>query len=454
MRKLACSSLTPVFSILMAFLLGLVFYTPSYASENIMRLPDSNSDIRGSITHNIYGGCMFQGYALANNFNPYLLYAPDGTNTCGYRWVNNALSHYSNTQVGYSRTSFYDGVISANSYERNGGYNVTASWSDAPEAMKKKAHNVVRSIEFSLASYNQQGQAQPWFSTPYREGYSFFAYRWDTQNGVSGVVPYFEFNATYYDSAGNALDTDSILSIKKKIRENTVFSCGSAQPNLLPSDFSEFWNNWNDGCFAITAIPTSTNYSMSVTAAFLYPSSTDYEWRYENGSAVNSHAMYFIQHSGSYYDSVWDNSLKATNDMIMSNVCSDVDECQVYATYADLLKSNRSNALEAGDYGSTSVYMNWFNVFGFGFTFPFLTLFNSFSSSSCVDIPIIAGMLYLPSDTEYCTWWSPELRATITPVFNIIILMIITGFIYSFLKGHSQPANPNPSIYYEKRGKE
>ena len=92
--------------------------------------------------------------------------------------------------------------------------------------------------------------------------------------------------------------------------------------------------------------------------------------------------------------------------------------------------------------GSSSTYGDSYNdslssLFSFNFLNPFVPIFNLFTdNSSCVSIPIIAGMLN-SSETTYCPWFSSDVRNILTPVLGISSMMLLFGFLVRWLGSSS-----------------
>lgn len=75
-------------------------------------------------------------------------------------------------------------------------------------------------------------------------------------------------------------------------------------------------------------------------------------------------------------------------------------------------------------------------IFNITFMNPFAGLFELFNPGGCVNIPTIAS--WVGSDTStYCSWFSQEVRATLTPVFGLSSVMILVGFVVSWLRDAS-----------------
>lgn len=84
---------------------------------------------------------------------------------------------------------------------------------------------------------------------------------------------------------------------------------------------------------------------------------------------------------------------------------------------------------------------NWFdsikNLFTFNLFNPFAAIFNMFNDNdSCTQIPILAGMLH-SNDTEYCPWFDVSTRNILTPVIGFSSMMLLFGFVISWLKSSS-----------------
>lgn len=147
-----------------------------------------------------------------------------------------------------------------------------------------------------------------------------------------------------------------------------------------------------------------------------------------------SDLSYYNAGSAGYVD-----YLNLTHFNFQINMCITESECDLYGNFADSQVQNRINNLTGGfdSSGSQSLFMSWFDVFSFGFTFPFRNFFEAFSDSQqCVSIPIIGGMLHNPN-TQYCSWWSDNIRSVLTPVFSLAGVMILTGLIVHWLKGYN-----------------
>jgi hypothetical protein len=77
------------------------------------------------------------------------------------------------------------------------------------------------------------------------------------------------------------------------------------------------------------------------------------------------------------------------------------------------------------------------NLFNFTFINPFAPLFQLFTdSSSCAQIPTIAGMIH-SEETQVCPWFDSTTRAIVTPILGISSMMLIFGFAVRWLSSSS-----------------
>lgn len=75
-------------------------------------------------------------------------------------------------------------------------------------------------------------------------------------------------------------------------------------------------------------------------------------------------------------------------------------------------------------------------IFNFHLVNPFEPLFALFRSpDSCASIPTLARWVHSET-TTVCSWWSADVRTTLTPVFGIASIMILFGFFIRWLGGN------------------
>lgn len=73
------------------------------------------------------------------------------------------------------------------------------------------------------------------------------------------------------------------------------------------------------------------------------------------------------------------------------------------------------------------------SIFSFTVMNPFSPIFDLFAGGGCRPIPTIGKMLNKPNAT-YCPWFPNNIRSILTPVLGISAMMLIFGFVISWLK--------------------
>ena len=73
------------------------------------------------------------------------------------------------------------------------------------------------------------------------------------------------------------------------------------------------------------------------------------------------------------------------------------------------------------------------SIFSFTVMNPFSPIFDLFAGGGCRPIPTIGKMLNKPNST-YCPWFPNNIRSILTPVLGISAMMLIFGFVISWLK--------------------
>lgn len=74
-------------------------------------------------------------------------------------------------------------------------------------------------------------------------------------------------------------------------------------------------------------------------------------------------------------------------------------------------------------------------IFNFSLVNPFAPLFALFSpAETCANVPTIARWVHSETSTV-CSWWSPDVRSILTPVFGISSIMLLFGFVIRWLGG-------------------
>lgn len=430
--------------VLLAFLLALV-PNNSYATVSF-----SDSDTNGSFHAPISYGCNFKSYNitlenglskyafLGSNFNtPY-------SDNCGFYPSGDSISHDSNS-IGFSNTiSFYNGSKSY-SFEQVSGSRLS-NWNGNLNDFGGSIYNSINKFDLTfnlltLSPFNSEALSVP----------APFVIQFDNITddlGLSSTVPRIDklsSNIQIYKSNGDTL-SDSEKTIAENAFYNSVnsslnMSCGGDISNI-PDDFTVD----SDHCYIYGSFLLNADYRYYIyKIAFLPSLPATYNFS-ENGNIINdSYKFNFLFPNDSSYLSA--NSqysvdylkLKSDSFKFELKYCLTQTECDNYLNYYEKQVQNRINSTTGGfdASGDTNLFMSWFDVFNFGFTFPFRNFFTAFTdSTNCVSIPIIGGMLHNPN-AQYCSWWSADVRNVLTPVFSLASLMIITGLIIHWLKGYN-----------------
>ena len=162
----------------------------------------------------------------------------------------------------------------------------------------------------------------------------------------------------------------------------------------------------------------------------------DYSCSLTNSSQYdfNSYIIYMVLSSSASSLSVSDHSWNFNNIYITINGDS------TYGGYGGISQTGSFPNVAPGSsdvHNQVNYNASLSSLFGFSFLNPFGGLFALFSdSSSCVSIPIIAGMLNA-EETSYCPWFSSETRSILTPVLGVVGLMLVFGFAVRWLGSSS-----------------
>lgn len=419
----------------------------------------TSNDLSGSFVSKIQAGCSFKTYDMSlengSGIRPYLGYnfGTESLHNCGYRYVNNHISWYDDNSSWNSSIAFSNGT-NTNTFSVKGGYNILNSWdSDVISDYGVNTYNAITrlSLEFNnsspliLNSSNSSGVI----------AYTPFLLEFDNSNGdlgISGTLPRFMpcglgSVCDVYKSNGDSLSSSdsqfALHLLEEQINSSLNMTCGASpvSQELLSPDFTVN----EDHCYIYGTMLLNPEYKYYIyTMGFGPALSSTYNYS-ENGSITTDDYKFnfLFANDLSYYNAGsagYVDYLNLTHFNFQINMCITESECDLYGNFADSQVQNRINNLTGGfdSSGSQSLFMSWFDVFAFNFTFPFRFFFSSFTNDQCVDIPIIGGMLNNPN-AQYCSWWPSSIRNVLTPVFSFFSIMLLTGFIFSFLKGHSDP---------------
>lgn len=207
-------------------------------------------------------------------------------------------------------------------------------------------------------------------------------------------------------------------------------------------------------CYIYGTIPQG-QYPATFSNSWLqfYPKENYYYSNYEIGDTDLSDYGYpwfsgFYSPSYKTMGVTYDDSLKLKNFHFEIVSCTTVAECaDTFAVYDTLstISGNLTDAIHLVQNNNANEFNFWDNIFSFNILNPFEGFFGGFiSPSSCASIPIIASWLNT-NQTTYCSWWSPTVINTLTPVFTVVTLMVLFGFIVSWLRGDGSYSIFHPS---------
>lgn len=154
----------------------------------------------------------------------------------------------------------------------------------------------------------------------------------------------------------------------------------------------------------------------------IYPS-----WQY-SGSASHGFAWY-----GNFSSSItavvhdpyigWD----IVEDEEVDNVAGIIDEWKdQQGQEVEEIKQNAQNAGTAAN--------GILSVFQFTVLDPLASFWSLFSDGSCVNIPIVGGLINMEGDKRVCSWWPASIRAITTPVFTSAGTLLLWGFVMKWLR--------------------
>ena len=251
----------------------------------------------------------------------------------------------------------------------------------------------------------------------------------------------------FYKDNGDTLSTSELNTLKttfyNNVNKSINLTCGKA-PTSVPSS----WSVPNNHCYVYGSFSLVAGYKYYFNDIVFTPSLSQSYNISVNGNILNEDFRFAFLHMNSidYKTAGRGTNTNATQDVelgyfrFLMSYCMNENECQDFANILATQTQNRINNTTGGFEASndTNLFMSWFNVFNFGFVFPFRYLLNSFTDGqTCVDIPIIGGMLYNP-DVKYCSWWSSDIRNILTPVISIFNLILITSFVIRWVSGGSE----------------
>lgn len=441
-------------------LVALFTLVPNRVSAlSVSTYPSSNTFF--NTNHRISGGCLTTTVSLQNDIS---WFVGDSINNiqdpCNYKTVTSngqtTLSYDSSMGKGYSNI-YYNGLNkTTDTYSYIGGSTSLTNSTSGFNAIPRSMRNAVTGYSFNFGNI---GNNSTDFNTPIldsdaSDSYTLFLYTFNSAMGTAGFTPDFRSSIEVYDLNGNDIsettlgDTTYEGYVYDKIKTSVNFSCGlvsSLTPIPEQFDTSSFTD---DTCFITFVIPTSANYTVRIKNNFAFNGGAfDYNLKDSNGNLIPSWRLSMFQMQPSYKDlgTNWSQdseiSLKHDLPVLQILIPQTKSDAEYLVNFANTLYDNHSNNMN--NYGTppnNSIYQNWWDVFTISFVFPFRSFFSSFSNEHCVNIPIIASMVH-SSSTQYCTWWSSDIRNVLTPVFSLFSLALLTGFIMHWLSERSTTIN-------------
>ena len=301
-------------------------------------------------------------------------------------------------------------------------------------------------------------------------------YNFITTHGVSGEVQYNDFifvglnvdsgsfNPSVFDISFEYLfkGQSEMSDQEKETLYNDIFShsiTGYGSPkdylddNIYATIKSDYgitneadWEN-NNFYYFLAFLPTydyswaydgSVNIYCGEKCDSVYPSTLSFDPVFGIPQSEGAYTHSYIGLSNVYNNT--DDKVSTFNNMSALHFKCLTTACKteyntIASSVAELHNQNWTGWIDSAQNPGQS----WFSVFGFNVLYPFQSLFTSFTNDRCVDIPIIASWINAP-ENRYCTWWSNDIRNTLTPIFSSISVLLLFGFIMSWLKGSSSNA--------------
>lgn len=200
--------------------------------------------------------------------------------------------------------------------------------------------------------------------------------------------------------------------------------------------------------FTLACTSTFTNANKYLTlnsatgsAVWLYPQewiTTFYVARYkvlntdvdlheiaENAYQINQQLDTVVSTMGTSQDSL--DAINDNIDTVNDNIAqSNQDANDRYQDEKDTIQDNADNTVDSWDdaqegltFQAPTGLFSWFWSLG--------------TTDQCINIPVLASLLH-SNETTYCSWWSTEIRSIVSPVINIFLVCIVSGFIIKWLR--------------------
>lgn len=468
-----------------AFLIsmGFILVSPSssYATRDRVYVPSEGRISRFEMP--VKPGCMFDIYTIyplvdnsidsvdlmlgTNSYEPEDYTSTDPTLNCNFTLGTSGGSEYHLTQInagsnGANNYRSYNGFTVTNDvYTKlsgnNNPMNVTVNYTTSKNIdFYNSIHNIIVSLNSSTNSSNNVILPVSPDSAAYNVAYAYYLLSFKLPDTAQVVGTQFTMlPSSFVPSADYDIDSEDLAEY---LRDSTYSFCStdSDLDNLVPG-FSDIFpdyevsltNNYNN-CYVIGAIPMSKLGTLKVGASgsgnYIYfesLSSIYYENFYSGDDRIDlsnyGYPFYSVFRSPSYknMNSGFDGSLKFIDPYFEITWCTDSDQCfddsSFYATLSSL--HDESINADSNHQNNASGFNFWNNIFMFGLTFPFTSMFNLFTNpGNCASIPTLASWVH-SNESTYCTWWPSNVVSTLTPIFGVLSLMVLFGFIVSWLRG-------------------
>lgn len=448
--------------VLLSCVLALI---PNHAFATVNFPENITSDYRVHLFNSqvkFYGGCntVKSGSGiLAVGARGSITGADDNSDGCGYYWNTNDNSLSFRNNGGYS---LYYRFNNSGVKDHDWGSLGLGSMNDQFLSYKfRSSVQEIGSTDLAIGSsssdyYNIQSQSS---DSQYGQYIYMIAWRVSANNNIiqSHLTPSIvKHDGDYVLPNGVSED-----QFKKDVFEHTIYDFGSPT-DYIPADLANYFalnmnltscGGWDacDVAYIISYLPQYANsYTINslhydvinnITQGTIDTSLGGFS-QWEIGAGNNSSSSTYPKLSYFYLGQPYLKDVDTTSDIIykvnnamfvcISATCRDQAEILVNNVI------NKHNTDTSGWDFSENVGGSWFGVFNFDLIFPFSSLFTSFTNDRCVNIPTLASWLHT-NQNQYCSWWSQDIRNTLTPVFNTLAFMILFGFIIHWLNGSSSP---------------
>lgn len=197
---------------------------------------------------------------------------------------------------------------------------------------------------------------------------------------------------------------------------------------------------------ACTSTFTNANRYLTLTSAtgstlWLYPQewvSTFYVARYtpinsgtdiheiaQNAYEINQQLDGIVSTLGTNQDSL--DTINDNIDTVNDNISqSNQDANDRYQDEKDTIQDNADNTTDSWEDAQQNLtfeeptwLLSWFWSLG--------------TTEQCINIPVLASLLH-SNETTYCSWWDTTVRSIVSPIVNIFLVCIVSGFIIKWLR--------------------